>query len=164
MKKCILFAAPIGAGKSPIANYLSYKLNLPVFNHDAIRTEVREDLLRMDVTEYEQRKNSRAKELINMGISFIYDASVDRNWPETKQTLLEHDYSPFIISLDFSHEKLVAIYKAKGYTEFAALDKTFAEHQQFMAEHSADVSVAIGDSQFANRLNVAFAAAAEFTK
>lgn len=50
---CILFAGPIGSGKSPIANYLSYKLNLPIFNNDTIRTEVREDLLKMDVEEYQ---------------------------------------------------------------------------------------------------------------
>lgn len=58
---CILFAGAIGSGKSPIANYLSYKFNLPVFNNDIIRTEVKEDLLRMDEEEYERRRSQRKK-------------------------------------------------------------------------------------------------------
>ncbi len=44
MKKVILFAGAVGSGKTPISNYLSYKLNLPIYNNDAIRSEVIEDL------------------------------------------------------------------------------------------------------------------------
>jgi len=39
-KFVILFAGAVGSSKSPIANYLSPKLNIPIFNNDAIRFEV----------------------------------------------------------------------------------------------------------------------------
>jgi len=42
-KFCLTFAGAAGSSKTPISNYLSTKLLLPVFNNDAIRTEVIED-------------------------------------------------------------------------------------------------------------------------
>ena len=38
-KFCITFAGAVGGSKTPIANFLSTKLNLPVFNNDAIRSQ-----------------------------------------------------------------------------------------------------------------------------
>lgn len=151
-KYCVLFAGPIGSGKSPISNYLSFKLNLPVFNNDIIRTEVKEDLLVWDETEYLKRRNERIQELLKLGNSFIYDASIDRTWPDYKDLIKKSGFQTIIISLDFSKEKLTDIYKAKGYTAFEALDKTFTEHQHFLQDFEHDVDSHITDSEFAFRL------------
>jgi cytidylate kinase len=43
-KICITFAGAVGSSKTPISNYLSSRLNLPIFNNDTIRSEVIEDL------------------------------------------------------------------------------------------------------------------------
>lgn len=75
----------MGSSKSPIANYLSYNLNLPVLNNDCIRVEVTEDLSFLDQEEYERRKTERVNALINSEINFIYDASIDRIWPKFKE-------------------------------------------------------------------------------
>lgn len=152
---CILFAGAIGSGKSPIANYLSYKLNLPVFNNDIIRTEVKEDLLRMDEEEYERRRSQRAKEILEKGDSFIYDASIDRKWEKYKQALLDSGFNPIIVSLDFTKEKLIEIWKAKGYTEFNALDRTIEDHKLFLENHRIEVSVHLTDEVFLSRLESA---------
>lgn len=161
---CILFAGPIGSGKSPIANYLSYKLNLPIFNNDTIRTEVREDLLKMDVEEYQKRRDKRISEILHSGLSFIYDASIDRVWKEYKQTILDQGYVPFVVSLDFSREKLIEIYKAKEYTAFADLDRTFKDHQLFLKEYHKDISIRLEDKDFNDRLETVLAEAEKFIR
>ncbi len=153
-KYCILFASPIGAGKSPIANYLSCNLNLPVFNNDNIRTEVLEDLGHPDEEEFKKRRDVRLKKVIDSGISFIYDASIDRTWSTYREELLEKGYRVLIISIDLSKEKLVNLYKVNGYTAFEGLDRTYNDHQKFLKEYSRDVSVSIGDNEFNSRLDI----------
>lgn len=61
---CITFAGAIGSSKSPIANYLSISLGLPIFNNDSIRSEVTEDLGILDSKEYLKRRNKRFQELL----------------------------------------------------------------------------------------------------
>lgn len=58
-KICITFAGAVGSSKTPISNYLSTKLNLPIFNNDAIRSEVIEDLGIFDSEEHLKRRNAR---------------------------------------------------------------------------------------------------------
>lgn len=157
-KFCITFAAPIGSGKSPITNYLGFKLGLPAFNNDSIRTEVREDLLDFDQQEYEKRQLARARELVQSGQSFIYDASIDRKWEEFEPQLKQAGYSIFVISLDFSKELLTNIYKAKGYTEFEALTRTYYDHQKFSADFPEAINLHLTDSEFKNRLELSFLA------
>ncbi len=163
MKKfCVLFAGPIGSSKSPIANYLSYKLNVPVFNNDIIRTEVREDLQNFDADEYDQRRAQRIEELVNSGKPFIYDASIDRKWKDLGSQLIEKGYMPFIISLDISKDKLLRLYEAKNYSDLEALNRTYDDHQRFMQEFKDVVGLSIGDNQFADRLNLSLRAIEEF--
>lgn len=81
---CIAFAGVVGSSKTPIANYLSCKLNLPVFNNDAIRSGVIEDLGMLDTKVYEKRRDERLKEIIKNKISFICDASIDRSFRSWK--------------------------------------------------------------------------------
>ncbi len=160
-KICILFAGPIGSGKTPIANYLSYKLDLPVLNSDTIRVEVIEDLLHFEEKEFDKRRADRLREITESGTSFIYDASIDRKWKEYKELATSNGYTPIIISLDFSKEKLVELYKAKGYTAFDALDRTFEDHKRFLEQYSTEVSVSIKDEEFSDRLQIAYRKASE---
>ena len=158
-KLCITFAGAVGSSKTPIANYLSPKLNLPIFNNDAIRSEIVEDLGNMDAEEYIQRRNERLKEIVTGGMSFIYDASADREWKNNKQVLLDAGYEVFIISLDLSKELLTRLYKAKGYFEtLERIDKLFNDHQVFLNEFSEDVGVNITDTEFKDRLEISLKA------
>ncbi len=77
---CVTFAGCIGSSKTPIATYLSYKFGLPIFNNDALRSEIIEDFREFREDEYISRRNARCLELIESKKSFIFDASVDREW------------------------------------------------------------------------------------
>lgn len=160
----ITFAGAIGCGTTPIANYLSYNLNLAVFNNDAIRVEVMEDLLEFNQEEFIKRRDSRANELLSFNKPVIYDAALDRTWIDFKPKLDKFNYKCFVISLDLSKEFLVNLYKAKNYTEFNALDRTFNEHQLFLEKHSNIVNLSITDNQFKDRLSLSLNAAKEFIK
>ncbi len=163
MKKfCITFAGAVGSSKSPIANYLSGKLNLPVFNNDIIRTEVQEDMGKFDEVEYKKRRNERAEALLKSGVSFIYDASVDREWDLLKKWLIREKYNWFIISLDLSKDLLLKLYKIKEYADAQQrLEQLFLEHQVFLDKYSKEVGVHITDEQFYSRLSVAYIAVKE---
>lgn len=152
---CITFAGPVGSSKTPIATYLSWNLGLPIFNNDAIRSEVAEDLGKFDVDIYKQRQKKRAVALIESGISCILDASVDRSWPEMKPKLTEKGYSCFIISLDLSRNLMEKLHKAKGYNEsFERLDSIMADHENFLKQYKDEVDISITDENFAERLKL----------
>ena len=92
MKKFFIsYAGAIWCGKSPITNYISTKLWLPVFDTDAIRSEVVEDLMKFDEIEINKRIKERLNSVIEDWKSFIYDASIDRTrWILKK--ILYHKY------------------------------------------------------------------------
>lgn len=152
---CITFAGVVGSSKTPIAHHLSWNLGLPVFNNDTLRTEVQEDLLRFEQDEYLRRRDERGRELINSGKSFIYDASIDREWKRLSKWLTEKNYKHFIISLDLSRGLLDKIYDAKGYTEGYRLDELIAQHQAFLEGYGDLVDLHITDKEFKERLNIA---------
>lgn len=156
---CIIFAGAIGSSKTPIANYLSYKLNLPVFNNDAVRNEVIEDLGSLDAKVYEGRRDERVKEILKNKTSFIYDASIDRVWKELKQWLQKSNYKWFIISLDLSKNFLIELYKNKGYGEsLTRIDNLILEHQQFVNENTEEINLSINDNNFKKRLGLSYSA------
>lgn len=164
MKKlCITFAGVVGSSKSPIANYLSGQLNLPVFNNDIIRTEVQEDIGRFNEEQYKKRRDERAEAILKSGASFIYDASVDREWLSLRQWLVQAEYECFIISLDLSKDLLIRLYEVKGYKESRQrLDQLLLEHQNFLNQHFTEIGVHITDEQFSDRLSIALSAAKHF--
>lgn len=153
---CITFAGPVGTSKTPIAYYLSWNSGLPVLSNDIIRVEVEEDLGAFDQSEYERRRDERLKALIASGKSFIYDASVDRQWLKLKDWL--GDYQTFIISLDLSQAKIEQLYKAKGYTETQLIPQLYQQHQDFLKEHGQEVNLHITDESFADRLELSLKA------
>src|SRR5690349_1208404 len=94
----IVFAGVPGTSKSIIANYLSYKFNLPVFNNDQIRWEVCEDY-QVDsihtpgaLDEFHRRFKVRRKDALSMGNPIILDGSVDRQWESYKKELQNAGY------------------------------------------------------------------------
>lgn len=161
-KSLITFAGAMGSSKTPIAYHLSCKLGLPIFNNDAIRTEVIEDLGVLDVGEYERRRNSRLEDLGKRGVSFIYDASVDRDWALLKENVAPLGYRTFVISMDLGQEFLASLYARKmkhnqGYAEFLArIESSLADHKSFLEKHGGEVSLHIDDASFADRLEMSY--------
>ena len=164
-KFIITFAGAVGSSKTPIAHYLSWKLNLPVFSNDAIRTEMLEDSLVYDGKEYEKIRNSRLEEFMKSGVSFIYDASVDRKWSELKNNADVCGYSIFVISLDLSKDFLASLYKLKGYHEtLARINELVADHDAFLVNYMNVVGVHIGEKEFKNRLELSYKAVKNWKK
>ena len=152
---CITFAGAVGCSKTPIANYLSTYLNLPVFNNDAIRTEVTEDVGHFDVEEYNKRQAQRSRAVLASGISFIYDASVDRKWAEAEKEFKQAGYRLFVISFDLSYGMLLKLYAAKGYTQGDRLPLLIQQHDAFLKQYGDVVGLHITDEQFSDRLSLA---------
>lgn len=158
-KYIILFAGVVGCSKTPIANYLSTKLNLPVFNNDAIRTEVIEDLGRLDEKEHLKRRDNRLKETLEQNKSFILDASIDRVWKELQEKTKKFNYEPFIISLDLSKPFLKKLYRIKGYTEsLERLDELISNHNNFLKEYKNQINLHITEKDFPKRLTKSYTA------
>ena len=156
-KICITFAGAVGSSKTPISNYLSTKLNLPIFNNDAIRSEVIEDLGIFDNEEYLKRRNARLEEIIINGNSFIYDVSVDREWVKFKKKLISSNYSFSIISLDLSKRLLTKLYQAKNYLEsLDRIDELIQDHNNFLDKYSKDINLHITDRGFIDRIQISY--------
>lgn len=154
-KICITFAGCVGSSKTPISNYLSTKLNLPIFNNDAIRSEIIENKWFLDFEEHRKVRDRRLKEVLDSWISFIADISIDREWAGFKEQLSKYTYKYFIISLDLSKELLIKLYQAKGYDEsLKRLDTLLQDHEKFLERFSDDVEFSISDDQFLNRLEL----------
>jgi len=155
-KYFITFAGVPGSSKSPIAQYLSENLGLPIFNNDTLRTEVKEDLLEFDQAEFEKRRFDRASAMLGSGKPFIYDASVDRAWGTRSEWLTGQGHEIFIISMDLSEELLKKIYKAKEYVHFANnFDHWQQEHDAFLEKYGDVVNLHITDTEFPSRLQIA---------
>lgn len=161
MHKVILFAGPIGSSKTPIAHYLSHSLNLPIFNQDTIRLEVQTDLLRSDVEEYIKRRDERIYKLVEKGIDFIYDASVDRSWEEMEENLEKYGYDFYLISIDISKEKLEQIYSARG-ADIETIEQNYKEHKKFLEKFSDRVNLHITDENFKDRLEISLEQVSKF--
>jgi hypothetical protein len=159
MKYCIIFAGPIGCSKTTVANYLSYKLGLPVFNNDAVRAEVTADLKRFDQDEYSKRRDERLGEIYQKGLSFIYDASVDREHDGFKKATDKYGYKYKIISFDLSEKFLRELYSAEGYNRpLKKLIKTIKDHDNFLKNSGLKISAHITDKNFKNRLKISYEA------
>ena len=154
-KVIITFAGAGGSSKTPIAHYLSCKLNLPIFSNDAIRTEVSEDLSILNNEEHKKRRDERLEDIIKTGLSFIYDASVDREWLNLKQNTKIYDYKIFVISLDLSKNFLVSLYKIKGYHE-DLIDGFISDHETFLKQYPDAVGLHLSDNEFKNRLELSY--------
>lgn len=153
MKYIVTFAGPPGSSKTPIANYLSEKFNLPIFNNDSIRTEVTEDLFKFNEEEFRKRSFSRLTSLFKEGNSFILDLSIDREWKNYQNELIKSNYKIFTISMDLSREFLVKLYQAKNYTEsLKNIDKFILDHQQYLSLYSSMPNLSINDKNFLDRL------------
>lgn len=155
MRYIVAFAGPPGSSKTPIANYLSEKFYLPIFNNDSIRTEVTEDLLKFDEEEFRKRSLNRLTTLFKKGNSFILDLSIDREWKNYQDQLIKSDYKIFTISMDLSRDFLIKLYQAKNYSEsLKNINKLINDHQQYLSEYSSIVNLSINDQNFINRLKL----------
>lgn len=153
-KFVVVFAGPVGSSKTPISFNLSQKFNLPIFNTDAIRTEVSEDLLKYDVKEYEKRRDERLRILLNTGYSFILDGSVDREWEKYEKWIKLANYQIFFISIDLSREFVGKLFKAKLYQATKHIDKWMNDHKIFLETYREIVDMHITDDNFKDRLSL----------
>jgi hypothetical protein len=141
---------------------------------DAIRMEVREDLLVDDINEpaahdeYLKRSHDRYQTLLHDGICFIDDSSADRSWKQHKDDqyyqLEEHGYDYFIISMDVSREFIDKLYRANKSYSAKEADRFFEDHQKFLELYGADIGVHITDENFLTRMSVCHDAVSEFLK
>ena len=156
---CITFAGAIGSSKTPITNYLSTKLNLPVFNNDAIRSEILEDFGKFDSKEHMNRRDKMLGKIVKSKISFICDVSVDREWEMFNDILIKNNYRWFIISLDLSKKLLSKLYKIKGYNEsLAKIDQVFLDHENFVNKYAGEIGLRITDKNFKKRCEISYKA------
>ena len=154
-KYIIAFAGAVGSSKTPISSFLSWKLGLPVFNTDAIRSEVIEDFGELDREEVMKRVGQRLRELVESEKSFILDASIDRKWGEYETEFLRSGYEMFLVSMDLSKEKLTELYKAKEYVEsLQRVDQLVLDHDEFLKKYGKIVNLSITDDTFLNRLEM----------
>lgn len=155
MKYLILFAGAVGSSKTPIATYLSWNLGLPIWNTDAIRSEVIEDLGELDPERHQHLRDERLQAALLNDHSLIADVSIDRIWKDYSSSPILDDYTTFIISLDLSRELLERLYIAKGYTEsLKRIDALVQDHTDFLDQFSSQVDLAITDETFPNRLDL----------
>lgn len=160
MKKyAILFAGVPGSSKSPIANHLSWNLNVPVFSNDVLRSESKEDNGSFDVKKYEQLRDERLDQLAERNVSFIYDASVDRQAAQVAKWLADNEYESFVISLDLDRPFIEKLYAAKDYTQLDLLDDWFEQHEAFLKEYSDVPDVHITADDFPQRLEISLKSA-----
>ena len=113
-----------------------------------------EDLGAFGQVEYLRRRDERNARIIAMGMPFIYDASIDREWPKLESILVRQEYGHFVISLDLGRDMLGRLYLAKGYSEGFRLDERMAEHQAFLEACVDKVNLHIGEAKFPRRLEL----------
>lgn len=161
----ITFSGMVGTSKSPIAHYLSCNLNLPIFSTDVIRTETVEDTGDLNQSEYESRRDQRLTQLIKNQQSFILDASVDRTWSKYSPQLDTYHYQVFLISLNWSTDKTVQLYKDKNYVDGITLfEKYHHDHQTFLDSFSSVINLHLTDADFPNRLTICLNACQHWLK
>ncbi len=165
----VVFAGVPGSSKTIIANYLSVKFNLPVFNNDQLRFEVKEDMMAANINrpdvlaEYEKRYKERFEELLATGHPMLLDGSVDRRWPETRRQLEGFGYDWMLIDMELSKGFLERFFVATGRTKFLEqLPKYLDDHRKFLEKYQDDITLKITDRAFKDRLRVAATALEEF--
>jgi len=79
-KYCITFAWAVWSSKAPITNYISTKFNLPVFNNDAVRSEIIEDVWFLDINEHIKRRNERLIDKLNLICKKSYSMIEKEAW------------------------------------------------------------------------------------
>lgn len=161
--KCITFAAPVGSSKTPISHFLSCKLGLPIFNNDAIRSGVIEDVGSLDQETHLNRRNEAIKDLLKNQMTFICDVSQDREWEFFKAELNKHGYDFFVISIDLGKEFLTKLFEDKKYLEsLSRIDQIMQDHQAFVETYKDDIDIVINESNFSERFELCRRAVADF--
>lgn len=158
----VTFAGTPGTSKSPVAYYLSAEFNLPIISSDNIRYEVREDLRLNTINkpvalaEYEKRFKARRLGLLALGMPFILDASVDREWTTYKQELTGANYDWFMIDMELSTAFIEDLFlKTDREWAIEQLPYYMAHHETFMAQYGQDVDLQITDETWHKRLQIA---------
>lgn len=124
-----------------------------MFSNDIVRLELMAEKGELDKQRYTHIKETRVEKLIASHKSFIYDASVDRHWGGDISLYEKAGYEHFLISIDYSLEKLKQIYTNKGQYDFKHLEITYQDHQDFLVKYSDAVNLSLTVADFDNRLD-----------
>ena len=146
---CITFSWTIWSGKSTISNYLSTKLNLPIFSNDSLRSEVFQDYWETNKTVHLELRNKRMEEVLKSGNSFIWDFSIDREWKDYKQLLSNYNYRFFLICI---HSDSTSTTEQKWPSSL----KNFNEHELFLNTYTSDLNLHITQENFKDRMNICY--------
>lgn len=150
---CITFAAPVGASKTPIATYLSWNLGLPMWNNDAVRSEIAEDMGSWTQEELLRRCKERIPRLLASQRSFIGDVSIDRAWSTYAPWFEQAGYDVCVIFIDLARDHLERMYQAKGYHDsLLRLDEFIEDHRSFVEKHTALCAIRVTEKEFSDRL------------
>lgn len=165
----VTFAGVPGTSKSIISQHLSCTFYIPSFANDRVRDEVKEEFLTADINdpdalaEYERRAATRRGVLFDTHKSFIIDSSVDRKWEQIKQQIQNAGYAYFLISMELSEEFMMNLYsKTNRHEAIDLLPHYMEQHQNFTKQFSQDISIAITDNLFNQRLLAAEEALQKF--
>jgi hypothetical protein len=168
----ITFAGPPGTSKTPLAFYLSHTFQLPIIQMDAIRLEVREDLLIDDPNdprvraEFLKRAYERYQPLLQEKVCFIDDSSADRSWKQKPDDqyfqLAEHGYDYFIISMDLSQAFIDKLHAANHSLSKNDSAYFYNNHQDFLKLYRSDVGTHITDDTFTDRMALCKKAVGDF--
>ncbi len=164
-RKIITFAGPGGAGKTPIAVYLSWNLGWGIFSNDAIRSELTNDLGRQILSdpEYIKLRDERYGAMLKLKNDLILDVSVDRQWTRRRSEFADQGIKTFIVSLDLSKDFLLKLYRATGYDEQFA-EGWLNDHQKFLDQFLGDVNFSITDQNFSNRMKLTLSSVQDWLK
>ncbi len=144
----ILFAGAPGSGKTIAANYLSARLNLPVLSNDTLRreTHLRTQSQQLDIAAFDKLHEERFKWILDHRLSFIYDASIDRRWPELEPHLAAAGYKWQIISFDLSDKLLQKIWRQiQGLPPRPQEPRWLKDHANFLKLCGSVVDLSITD-------------------
>jgi hypothetical protein len=146
----ILFAGVPDVGRLAAVNYISIRLNLPVFSNDALRYETRlqNRQLQLDVPKFDTLRDERFGWVLKNHKSFIYDAGIDRRWPELKPELEKNGYSWKIISFNLSDELAQKLWReVSGNQPNEDEPNWLRQHADFVKKHGFEVDLKITDSE-----------------
>ena len=152
----ICFAGATASGKSQLAYALSEEYGLPIFSNDAVRHDVKVAEKVEDINDaldaYKSLRDDRLDAMFERGKSFVYDASVDRNWSDLKQKIHKNNFEYVLISFNLSIEFISRLAKMFDLPESPEeLNRLLVDHENFVRDCSGDITLNIDENNYGDR-------------
>ena len=158
----IFFAGPAASGKTEMAHYLSEQFGLPILETDSIRhdTKVAHDVVNINevVGDFDKERDRRLKAMYDRKWWFIYDASVDRKWPDLKRQAEGAGYKWLLIDFDLSRDRIMKnrrMFDRPKFEEAELVEKWFSDHDKFHNSKDCEAQLHITDDNYGQRYELA---------